>query len=163
MLCGSGAGRKETRMSEILEACTRFLDDDGWPCKEHSEEPLLLTGYQGKHLSFGCCIRAHEDRRLLMVYSLAPEKVPKERRAAMAEFITRANYRMIIGNFEMDLDDGEVRYKTSIDLTGVTLTETVIKRLLYTNTLTFDRYLPAIIAVANNDADPVEALRPIEQ
>ena len=37
---------------------------------------------------------------------------------AIAEFLTRTNYSMIIGNFELDFADGEIRYKTSIDVQG---------------------------------------------
>ncbi|MDJ1171766.1 hypothetical protein PMG71_20260 [Roseofilum sp. BLCC_M154] len=32
----------------------------------------------------------------------------------MAEFLTKANYGMILGDFELDLTDGELRDKTSI-------------------------------------------------
>lgn len=30
-----------------------------------------------------------------------------------AEFLTRANYGLVFGNFEMDMHDGEIRYKPS--------------------------------------------------
>ena len=34
--------------------------------------------------------------------------------ASMAEFLTRANYGLLNGNFEMDMGDGELRYKCYI-------------------------------------------------
>jgi hypothetical protein len=33
----------------------------------------------------------------------------RRERAPPAEFITRANYGLIIGNFELDFEDGEIR------------------------------------------------------
>jgi hypothetical protein len=33
----------------------------------------------------------------------------------MAEYLTRANYGLILGNFAMDMADGEVHYKVSVD------------------------------------------------
>jgi len=48
--------------------------------------------------------------------------VISSKRGAVAEFINRANYGIIIGNFEMDFADGEIRYKTSIDVQGDKLT-----------------------------------------
>jgi len=44
------------------------------------------------------------------------------------KFLTRANYGMMIGNFEMDFTDGEIRYKTSIDVEGDKLSSALIKR-----------------------------------
>jgi len=37
------------------------------------------------------------------------------------EFLTRANYGLNIGNFEMDFQDGEIRFKTAIDVEEVIL------------------------------------------
>jgi hypothetical protein len=49
----------------------------------------------------------------------------------VAEFLTRANSGMVIGNFELDFADGEIRYKTSIDVEGDKLSYAIIKRLVY--------------------------------
>ena len=32
------------------------------------------------------------------------------KRQDIAEYLTRANYGMVMGNFEMDYSDGEIRY-----------------------------------------------------
>lgn len=53
--------------------------------------------------------------------------VPEDRRLALAEFLTRANYGLFIGNFEMDWQDGEVRYKTSIDVAGDRLSTALVQ------------------------------------
>ena len=47
-------------------------------------------------------------------YHIAPVKAPVEQRSAISEFITRANYGLTNGNFEMDFNDGELRYKTNV-------------------------------------------------
>ncbi len=80
----------------------------------------------------------------------------------MAEFLTRANYGLVIGNFEMDFGDGEVRYKTSIDVEGDRLTSALIKQMVYINVLMMDRYLPGIMKVAFGNADPARAIAEIE-
>lgn len=70
---------------------------------------------------------------------------------------------MVIGNFEMDLDDGEIRYKTSIDIDGDELTPDIIKRLVYANVTMMDEYLPGIIGVIEKDVSPVDAIAKIEE
>jgi hypothetical protein len=69
---------------------------------------------------------------------------------------------MEIGNFELDFDSGEIRFKTSLDVTGDRITPDLIKQLVYINVLTIDRYLPSIQAVLDG-ATPVDAIRAIEQ
>lgn len=81
---------------------------------------------------------------------------------AIAHFLTLANYGTLIGNFELDFSDGEIRYKTSIDVQGDRLTPALIKRLVYTNVTMMDDYLPGIQAVVAGQ-DPAEAIRAIEQ
>ena len=70
---------------------------------------------------------------------------------------------MYIGNFEIDYKDGTVRFKTSIDVEGGTLTKTMIKNLLYMNVYTFDKYLPGLKAVAEQGVDPAATIARIEQ
>ena len=53
------------------------------------------------------------DTDTYTVYAISPVAADvsnPEERAAMAEFICRANYGMRYGNFELDLRDGEIRY-----------------------------------------------------
>jgi hypothetical protein len=76
--------------------------------------------------------------------------------------VCRANYGMIVGNFEIDLDDGEVRYKTSVDVEGVTATRQLIQNLVAPNVITMDRYLPGLLSVAFGGKHPAEAIAEIE-
>ncbi|HEY9850963.1 MAG TPA: hypothetical protein V6D28_15955 [Leptolyngbyaceae cyanobacterium] len=79
-----------------------------------------------------------------------------------SDFITRANYGTIIGNFELDYADGEVRYKTSIDVEGSNLTFPLIKQLVYTNVTMMDEYLPGIVSVIEGNVEPKDAIAKIE-
>ena len=55
------------------------------------------------------------NNRHTLVYTTLLQAVPEEKRSAVAEFITRANYGLPGGNFEMDWRDGELRYKVFLD------------------------------------------------
>ncbi|HEX3551395.1 MAG TPA: YbjN domain-containing protein [Candidatus Elarobacter sp.] len=46
---------------------------------------------------------------------------------ASIEFITRANNGLLIGNFEFDIQDGVVRLKSSLDYTGLDLSERLVE------------------------------------
>ena len=84
-------------------------------------------------------------------------------RLAVAEYITRANYGLRIGNFELDFDDGEVRYKSSLDFESVELTPGLIRNTIYPAVQTMDRYLPGVLSVVFGGKSAEEAIAAIEE
>jgi hypothetical protein len=84
------------------------------------------------------------------------------KKQVLAECITRENYGMIIGNFELDFNDGGIRYKTSIDAEGERLSLALIKQVVYANVTMIDHHLPGIMAVIESDVSPVDAFAQIE-
>ncbi|WP_219817787.1 YbjN domain-containing protein [Pseudanabaena sp. BC1403] len=58
--------------------------------------------------------------------------------------------------------DGEIRSKTSIDVSGDRITFALLRKLIYTNVLTMDQYLPAIMSVIYGNANPKQAIAQIE-
>ena len=97
-----------------------------------------------------------------MVYSMIPFRIPDPRHTAIAVFLTRANYGLAIGNFELDFDDRDVRHKTSVDVEGAALEQPLIDHLFLANVVTVDRYLRAMEAVVEG-ADPTAAVLGVDQ
>ena len=66
---------------------------------------------------------------------------------------------MAVGNVEMDFSDGEVRYKTSVDLEDVEIAGRLVRNMIYTNVLTLDRYIPGLMRMLTGGVSPVEAIQ----
>jgi hypothetical protein len=150
-------------MARIFDAMTAFFDQDDWNYDQLPDRPVLRMGFNGDDGQWMCFAQAREEQEQFIFYSVAPVKAPEERRVEMAEFITRANYGMIVGNFELDFSDGEVRYKTSVDSEGSELAHALVKGLVYANVLTMDRYLKGIMAVAFGGVDAQSAVASVEK
>ncbi len=146
----------------IFKAIVEFFKQDDWDFTCLDNLPILSLGFSGKNGRWMCYAQARDDQQQFVFYSVCPLNVPEARRPAVAEFITRANYGMIIGNFEMDYTDGEVRYKTSIDVEGVGLSAPLAKQMVYANVLIMDRYLPGLMAVMYGSEAPRDAVERIE-
>lgn len=146
----------------ILEAIINFFKADNWDFIQIEEKPILQTAFSGSNGNLNCYAKAREEQKQFSFYSIYPDNVPEEKRQAIAEFLTRANYGMTIGNFELDYTDGEIRYKTSIDVEGDRLTNALIKTIVYTNVSMMDEYLPGIRAVLEHDVAPSDAIAAIE-
>lgn len=149
-------------MSSILETVIDFLEEDAWPFTRLDDWPGVRTGFRGESGEWICYARAKEDQEQFLFYSICPVNVPEDKRAAMADFLTRANYGLLIGNFEMDLSDGEIRYKTSIDVEGDRLSVALVRNMVYANVLTMDQYLSAMMSVIYSDVSPAQAIARVE-
>ncbi|RQH53442.1 YbjN domain-containing protein [Okeania hirsuta] len=146
----------------ILATIIAYFTKDDWTFTKLQGQSVLQMAYQGKNGLWNCYAQARETEEQFVFYSIYPELVSEEKRLAIAELLTRLNYGLIIGNFEMDFNDGEIRYKTSIAVEGNILTHQVIKRLVYANVTIMDYYLPGIRAVMDENILPEEAIALIE-
>jgi len=155
-----GSGRVEGL--EAFEALGQFLEEDDWYPQRLDDKFIYRMGFSGKNGQFACYAQIRVDLEQLLFYVMAPVKAPEEVRPDVAEFITRANYGMRIGNFEMDFSDGEVRYKSSLDFEATPLNPTLIRNAIYPAVQTMDRYAPGLLSVIYGGASPREAVEEIE-
>lgn len=149
-------------MGRILEGIKIFFTEDDWKFTEIEGRGAIRMGFSGDNAQWNCFAQAREEQEQIVFYSVAAFQIPEERRTEAALFIARANYGMIIGNFEIDLGDGEVRYKTAADFEGTELTSALIKPLVYANVLTMDRYVKGLMAVGFGGKSAEEAIAEVE-
>ncbi len=147
---------------EAFAILTQFLEEDGWHPSPIEDKLAHRMRFNGKNGQFGMIAHVRGELEQLICYGIAPFNVPEDKRMLIAEFITRANYGLRIGNFEMDFSDGEVRYKTSVDYEGVALQPTLVKNHIYPAAMTLDRYLPGVYAVLHAGKTPEEAIAIVE-
>lgn len=146
----------------ISQAMLDFFIEDNWDYYWWEPEETLQLQCQAKNGRLTCYARAIDDRQQFVFYTLCPLSAPESQRRAIAELIIKINYGMAIGNFELDFADGEIRYKTSLDVEGDRLSQALIKQAVYLNVLTMDRYLPIISAVIEGTISVDEAIAQAE-
>jgi hypothetical protein len=139
-----------------------FFTADDWPFVQLPGQSALQIGFQGENGKWNCYARARDEEQQFVFYSICPVNAPQDKRLAVAEFITRANCGMMIGNFELDFSDGEISYKTSIDVEGDRLSSALIQGLVYANVTMMDEYLPGILSVIYGNVSPEDAIAQIE-
>jgi len=130
-----------------LEALRTFLEEDGWFPRESKTDTIFFANYSGKNGRLSCEARIRVDVEIFIFYAEAPISIPEEKRIAVAEYMARVNFGMRIGNMEMDMSDGQVRYKSSLDFEGEKLTSNLLKNSILPAVTTMDRYLPGLMAI----------------
>lgn len=144
----------------LFNAVKNWCDRNDWGYQVLEEGEAIRSGFTGDNGQFGLYFTMNNGR--LLVRSLAPNNAPAAKRSEMAEFLTRANYGLAIGNFEMDFRDGEIAYKTGVTTGGEPVEDWLLKDLVYINCLMMDKYFPAMMQVLYSGVTPEAALAALD-
>lgn len=138
------------KIKNIIDAVETWLDEQDWEYAYVEKKPknsVIRVGYQGQNGRWMLFIEAREEESQLVCYSVFPVDVDDAQKIEMMEFIIRANDGIVIGNFDMNLDKGQVRYRVGVDLTGLEPHPREIEKALQVNLMTMDWHLPGLAAV----------------
>jgi hypothetical protein len=141
----------------------QFLQQDGWLPQQVGDRSIYRVSFSDRNRQMACYAQVRTEVEQFAFYVIAPIQVPESARPAVAEFLTRVNYGLWIGNFEMDWRDGEVRYKSSLDFEGVTLTPQLIRNAIDPAVRTMSCYLPGLERIVQEGKSSEEALTHIMQ
>lgn len=144
-------------MSTVLE----FFDEASIPSMPLDDDTVIAR-IEGEHGTWRCVATTDDDAETFVCAALLDVEVPTARRTEVIELLMRATAGLVIGNFEWDLEDGPVMFRTGIDVGGGALTAALVANVVVANVVITDRYLPAIEAVVEGTASAVEALAAIE-
>ncbi|MGE3073429.1 MAG: YbjN domain-containing protein [Dehalococcoidia bacterium] len=146
----------------MLAIAAAALEEREMDWQETSDDEVIRTDVPGENGVWACFIIARQKDSRCTVYSQAPWETPEDQRMAMAELVTRINFGLPMGNFELDFGDGEVRFKTSIDVSGTHLSPELFDDLFEPNVATMDLYLPALEAVRDGRMTAEAAVAMVE-
>lgn len=148
--------------SSLLDVVLRFFQEDQWIYQKIEGKPLIRAGYRGEHGTWICYARVDEDQRLFLFQASMGLNIPVEYRSAAAEYITRANVLLPVGNFEMNVDTGDVRCKTSVETPEGELSVPMVRALVYANLRAIDRFFPGLLMVIHAGLNPPAAIARVE-
>lgn len=121
-----------------------FFLQQRWNYEQVGDE-LYRLEIKGEQAEWVCLVKLDEVNHFCLVYSVLPELVPKAKRTNMAVFLAQTNYDLGVGSFEMDMEDGEVRLRTSLDVEGDRLSLTLFEQLITMNISTMEQYINTLL------------------
>lgn len=148
---------------EVFNAIRRFLD------KKHLHYTASeIMGLIQLDLPTGSMIRRvdlrinvkNDSYTVRALSSVSADPKDAKSMARLAEFLTRVNYRLRNGNFEMDYRDGELAFKCYVDCHGGVPVEEAIYDSIFCPPAMFHQYGNGILQVMG--VDPAQALEDCE-
>ena len=152
--------------TKIADAIQEFLHDDDWNYTFHEDKGIfhfsLSTHSRLNAVDYFIAVR-EDHYRVLCISPLSVDADSPQELARMAEFLTRANYGMTRGCFEMDYRDGEIRFRMTVDCDGDAVpTQEIVKNSISIPASMFNRYGSGMIQTMFFDLNPADIVRACE-
>lgn len=139
---------KQVTEAAILDTIIDFFKTKQWEFSTAEHDPFLLrTHYKSENGEWGFYIHFLPETEALVCYSVFPVDAPKNRRQDMLELVAQLNIQLVFGNFDIDLNDGEVVFKTSLMLAQNELTEANLQNVVSANLQTMSQCIRGMLLV----------------
>lgn len=126
-----------------------YLQEEGLEYHPDAEDPdRIIIIFQTRTMANVTLDVSILNSRTVLFLSRLPLHIPADRRAEVCDYITRVNYGVVLGGFELELDEGDLNYK----IVGALGRENemdaeAFRRLLYLGNGMIDKYAPGVMAV----------------
>lgn len=122
-----------------------YLEQQQWQYHSPSDDKnIILFGVSTQRGKFHCVLDINEDENKFIFFSIFPINVTLDLRSSIAEVLVRLNYILFLGSFEMDFEDGEIRFKTSLIYEDGVVTEKMLGHIVNGNISTMDEHFELI-------------------
>lgn len=140
----------------MFQQIVNFFKQQNWEYTTIKGKTILFLGINGENGKFQCVAEIDEDEKRFIFFSICGTNVPKEKRLIMCELLVRLNFNKFLGNFEMDYEDGEIRYKTCILFGNELIEPQILEYTIMANILTMDTSLNGLMKLINDNITPLE-------
>ncbi|NBC68511.1 YbjN domain-containing protein [Paenibacillus sacheonensis] len=103
------------RATPLYAQMQRYLEAKALIVEPVNDELMRLRFYTDE-AEWGSVIQVEEAARTIVLYSVFPTAIPSALREETALAFIGENYGSTSGSYEMDIEDGELRYRTTIAL-----------------------------------------------
>ncbi len=160
------AAKTPAKAQTCYDAVVGFLKDDDWPFEADDENGTVATGYEGDNGKYELVIEAKNDMPMFAVHVDLPVEHPEEKEGdeptgafgELIEFVLKLNCGLAVGSFDLDLDDGSLRFRIGVLAGDTAPSLSQVRDQIYAAVTTGDRYFPLLREVAAGNLSAEAAL-----
>lgn len=147
---------------DLANRIDEYLKSQNWRFKFDEDDGVFRFGMNLDNKMRTCNMVIQVGENHFTSYGCSPVGADADTMAAVNGFITRANYGLRHGNFELDLRDGELRYKNSLFCGNNIPAIEVVEQAVDISFLMWKRYGNGLLNVIFAAADPAQEIAKIE-
>lgn len=140
--------RKQSEAKVVYGTLCSALTNRKWTYNKEDENLIVRTSAVGDDLSMQLYIKVDANRSVMFLKSKMPFPVPQERIHDIMQAITIANWAMLNGMFEMDMNDGYVGFKVVVPFMESMLSEKLCNYMIDMSCRMIDIFNDKLLAVS---------------
>jgi hypothetical protein len=128
--------------------------------EEETEQRVhIRIHFTGEDIPMTLHLILRADRQIASVYSVMPFQITEEHRNDAAIAVAAANHGLIDGSFDLNLKNGEIRFRLTSCFIESVLSEPLFSYLMFVSAETVDRYNDRFMALNTGDMSLDEFLQ----
>ncbi len=140
---------RQIQDKSLFDRVQDFLTEQEWEFRSNEDRGYFSFNLRLRDGSVRVVVDVAEQENWsrIMAYVIYPTLVPELKRPELAQALARINYTHLAGQFEIDLDDGEMRVRSIIESDGY-LGEKLIDRALRRATDMAEQFQAILLSIA---------------
>lgn len=131
---------KESEAKAMLKTLCQTLENMSWRYTCDEEKSLVYTSAVGKDLSMKLYVKVDAERGVMYLKSRMPFAIPSDKIRDAALAAVAANWSMLNGSFEMDMDDGYLGFKLVVPFMESLVSEKVCRYMINVSCDMIDKF-----------------------
>lgn len=149
-------------MEKIIQLIKDFFNKESWQYDYFEDKNEFRSGIRMDDIIGNLRMRIRIQSDSYTVYLIFSNLIDNDHRAAIAEYLHRANYGLRNGNFEFDYNDGEIRYKSFVDCKNSTPSPSIVADSILIPIFMFDLYGKNLVRLLLDEKTPKELIEEVE-
>ncbi|MBO7369122.1 MAG: YbjN domain-containing protein [Clostridia bacterium] len=143
-------GNKE-QAKKVYDSLIRTLDEKNWTYDKFDDDLVIRSGIRGEDLPIEFIISVDAERELVRFFSKLPFNTPEDKRFDVALAVTVANNCLVSGNFDFNIDTGDLYFRlTQSFIGGTVLSDEMFDFVIYVSASTIDEYNDKFFLIAKD-------------
>lgn len=146
----------------LAQQVEAYLNSQNWKYDFNEEEGIFRFGMNLDCRMHSCRLVIVMAEELFTAYAISPISADADCMLAAINYLTRANFGLKLGNFELDQRDGEIRYKSCIYCGDDVPSLKIVERVVDVAFQMMQTYGDGLLNVIFAGADPAQEIAKIE-
>lgn len=142
---------KEQFAKNTYNTLCKTLDNMKWKYQRDDEKLVVNTTAVGEDLTIKLRIVVSAERQVMYVKSPMPYSIPQTSRDVVSKALHIANFSMLNGCFEYDVNDGYVGFRMVVPFATSTISEEVCRYMVILTCQMVDKFNDKILALAKRN------------
>ncbi|MBN9520971.1 hypothetical protein J0H58_21025 [bacterium] len=120
-----------------------------FPTTRDLDEWSVAFDWAAGPIPFGCYAEINPEMRAIVFRAIWQLPFPPDRRLAVAEYLHRVNYPAPVGGWAIDLDDGDVRWKSGVYFGDGELTDELMFEVINSSFALIRLHVMGLVKLSN--------------